>query len=105
MRKADNDRINGWKRLHQWLKPREGKSPRLTFTKACVNTIRTYPTITVDENRPDDINTRQEDHPQDCDRYFVMSRPAAPRRPKEEEEMRRRRSRRIRPFISPITGY
>lgn len=105
MRKADNDRINGWKRLHQWLKPREGKPSRLTFTKACVNTIRTYPTITVDENRPDDINTRQEDHPQDCDRYFVMSRPAAPRRPKEEEEMRRRRSRRIRPFISPITGY
>lgn len=107
MRKADNDRINGWKKLHEWLKPREedGKPPRLTFTKACVNSKRTYPALVVKEEQPDDVNTRQEDHPQDCDRYFVMSRPSAPRKLKEAEEIRNRRARRLKPVVSSITGY
>lgn len=109
MRPADNDRINGWKRLHEWLRPVEGqdgkRTAKLLFTESCFNTIRTYPSILVDRNRPDDIDTDGEDHAQDCDRYFVMSRPASPLT--EEETMRRKnkRSRVVKPMISDVTGY
>jgi hypothetical protein len=109
MRKGDRDRIMGWRRLHDWLGPFEDKDgqmiARLRFTRACPNTIRTYPSLLQDQNRPEDVNTRQEDHPQDCDRYFVMSRPAAPLTKEKQEEMEEERERRIKPLISKITGY
>lgn len=82
LRPANNDRIQGWRVLHEWLKPFDGEDGKpmamLRFTKACVNTIRTYPALKVDENKPEDVDTDGEDHPADCDRYFVMSRPRVP---------------------------
>lgn len=106
---ASNDRINGWRRLHEWLKPFEGpdgqKMAMLRFTRACANTIRTYPALTVDKNRPEDVDTDCEDHPADCDRYFVLSRPQPPV-PKEEQARRRRaRQKQIQPRVSRLTGY
>ena len=74
MNKADNDLSNGWRRLHQWLKPINGK-PSLTFTIACANTIRTYPSCEQKKTNPEDISDKSEHHPQDVDRYFVMGRP------------------------------
>lgn len=76
---ADNDLKNGWRRLHQYLKPfqRDDGSfdALLKFTINCKNTIRTYPSCEQDKNNPEDISKRSEHHAQDCDRYFVMSRP------------------------------
>lgn len=78
---ADNDLSNGWRRLHQWLKPRgEDKTPLLRFTWNCPNTIKTYPSCEQSKTNPEDISKTSEHHPQDVDRYFVMGRP----RPKEE---------------------
>lgn len=77
--KADKEHASGWARLHEWLAPLEGSDGRmtalLTFTKDCKNTIRTYPSLLIDENRPETLKANQEDHNQDVDRYFVMSRP------------------------------
>ena len=72
--KGNNDLANGWRRLHQWLKPIDGL-PALRFTINCANTIRTYPACEQAKERPDDIKTTSEHHAQDVDRYFVMSRP------------------------------
>lgn len=107
--KATKDRVNGWKRLHSWLRPfihdAEGNPwPRLMFTEACVNTIRTYPALEVDKSDPNDINTHQEDHPQDVDRYFVMSRPAPGQTDQERRQSEQERAAAIEP-LQPSTGY
>lgn len=108
LRKADNDRINGWKRLHEWLKPYEGADGNLTaklvFTKACANTRRIMPTLTMDKARPEDVDDSGEDHLADALRYFVMSRPSAPISHAEQRKRRRRRQQAIKP-INKWTGY
>lgn len=110
MRPADNDRINGWKRLHMWLAPFEdGKTGELTarlrFTESCKNTNRTYPALPASETRPDDVDTHAEDHAADCDRYFVMSRPAPPLGEEEVKKRSRRRAKQVKPKVSKLTGY
>lgn len=101
---ADTDRANGWRRLREWLQPLEGPDgqmmARLRFTRACPNTIRVYPAATQDENDPEEVDF-DEDHPLDCDRYFVMS---GPRPAREEKNVHRPHSAAIKP-LSPITGY
>jgi len=106
---ADKDRIQGWRRLHQWLRPFEGPDGRLTarllHTRACRNSIRVYPAVPVDKHRPDDVDTDSEDHLLDCDRYFVMSRPLPPVDEQEQRRRQRERERLLRPVVSSITGY
>ncbi len=117
MRQATKDRVNGWKRLLHYLNPyddivglNDDGTPkvktiaRLRFTKACVNTGRTYPSIEVNPNNPEDIALRQEDHCQDTDRYLVMSMPR-PNIPEEERQERERRRRQRSKPASSVTGY
>jgi hypothetical protein len=79
MIKADKEHHSGWARLHEWLAPYAdewgNQTALLTFTPNCPNTIRTYPSLIQDENNPEKLKEGQEDHCQDVDRYFVMSRP------------------------------
>jgi hypothetical protein len=79
MDQADKEHASGWARLHEWLAPFDGaygeRTSMLTFTANCSNTIRTYPSLVVNENYPEKLKDGQEDHPQDVDRYFVMSMP------------------------------
>jgi hypothetical protein len=79
MRQADKNLSNGWRQLHKWMTPFECldgiKVAFLTFTRDCANTIRTYPACEQSETVPEDISAKCEHHPQDVDRYFVMSRP------------------------------
>jgi hypothetical protein len=91
MIQATKNLENGWRRLHQWLKPMDGpdgnKTALLTFTKDCANTIRTYPVCEQSKTNPEDISKESEHHAQDVDRYVVMSRPApANHRTQSEEE-------------------
>jgi hypothetical protein len=91
MTKANKDLKNGWMRLHEWLQPFDGQSGEktalLTFTSDCKNTIRTYPACVSSETDPEDISKKSEHHPQDVDRYFVMSRPKAKKYEKTEYEI------------------
>lgn len=77
---ADNDRINGWQRLHHWLTETVGEQdlPLLQFYRnGCPYTIRTLPMMVSDSKKPGDIKTRGvEDHGADETRYAIMSRPA-----------------------------
>jgi hypothetical protein len=93
MRKANTDLENGWRRLHRWLKVETDNQGQptalLRFTKACVNTLRTYPSIKISQTNPETVDDGQEDHPQDCDRYFAMSRPEPDKaKPKTELEVK-----------------
>jgi hypothetical protein len=95
--KADNDRINGWARLHEWLTSTtvtggDRAVPMIQFYElACPYTIRTIPSMVVDENRPEDLRTKgTEDHAADETRYAVMSRP--PLRSSKEKYRPRQKS-------------
>lgn len=107
---AQTDLANGWRRLHSWLKPFEDpvtgeKKALLRFTPACANTIRTYPAIKQSKTDPEDVAPGSEDHPQDVDRYFVMSRPRPGVDEKEIRARARRRQRYVEPVVSETTGY
>lgn len=89
---ADNEREQGWIRYHAWLRETvndgTGERPRLQHYRSpadpqsCHNSTRTIPEMIVDPKNPADIETRGvEDESVDCDRYFVMSRPAPSREP------------------------
>lgn len=93
---GDNERVQGWIRYHAWLCETvndgvTGERPRLQHYRSpidplsCRGSARTIPEMVVDPKDPADIETRGvEDESVDCDRYFVMSRPAPSREPKPE---------------------
>lgn len=90
MRRGDNDRINGLARVRQAISMAPDKKPWFVIFSICTNHIRTYPALSYDEVKTDDVNTDLEDHVYDMDRYHFMSRPFAPTHPdtKAPEDVR-----------------
>jgi len=70
---ANNDRIGGWQLVRQALMPLEDGKPGLIVSNACGNLIRTLPALVYDDRRPEDCNTRGEDHMADSARYLVSA--------------------------------
>lgn len=80
---ANNDRLAGWQRIHQYLS--EGPAcphhraqgwetcPRLHVFSGCVNLIRTLPALPYDAHRTEDVDTHADDHAGDALRYALMS--------------------------------
>lgn len=77
--KGDNTRLPGKMQLHERLKFDEEGRPMLYVFENCRDFRRTIPTLVYDARRPEDIDTAGEDHIYDETRYFLMSRPIAPR--------------------------
>lgn len=73
---ASKDRVNGWKRLREWLQVSPDGRPWLMAHPDCTYLARTLPSLISDETKPEDVDTDGEDHAADALRYFVMSRPA-----------------------------
>lgn len=77
-RKADKrpgSRVNGWEQLRQRLKaslrtPME--EPGIFIFNTCHHFKRTIPVLPRDENKPDDVDTRAEDHVGDETRYELL---------------------------------
>lgn len=84
-RRADNKRTPGWAEMRKRLRPEAGK-PMLYFLDCCDDSIRTIPTLQVDENDPEDLDTEGEDHAADETRYACMGRPWIEYAPEEEAE-------------------
>jgi len=82
LRKADNDRINGWTRMREFLATAPDGKPYWQIFSTCRNLIRTLPTLIHDENKVEDVSDACEDHAAESCRYALMSRP----RPKPEPE-------------------
>lgn len=76
MRASDNDRFNGWARVHQFLRESPQGRPWLTIDPSCAYGRRTMPAQVQDKHNPDDLDTNKDDHWADAARYLVMSRPA-----------------------------
>jgi hypothetical protein len=49
--------------------------PRLVFFNTCTNAIALIPTVPLDPDNPEDVDTDAEDHMYDAVRYGLMSRP------------------------------
>ncbi len=79
-RKADNKRISrsgvqgGWDQIRDRLGG-EGDNPMIYWFSTCLDSIRTMPALQHDPVRPEDLDTKSEDHIADETRYACMSRP------------------------------
>jgi len=74
MIKADNDRVSGLARMHDYMKSiTDDGRPLLLVFDTCYAFIRTIPVLAVDEKNPEDVDTDGEDHVYDETRYAVMS--------------------------------
>lgn len=78
--RADNKRtanigaLGGWDQVRARLKG-DGERPALYVFSTCTDLIRTLPMLQHDPDRPEDVDTDQEDHAPDECRYACMSRP------------------------------
>lgn len=77
MRKGDNDRKNGWQRVHELLRPAPDGRPWLTVEDEpeCRYLRRSMGAALCDPHDADDVNTHGDDHALDALRYGAMSRP------------------------------
>ena len=86
--KSNNNRIQGWYNLKEWLKPYEDEQGIMTASLVifnnCVNLIRCLPQLQRDEKDPNDVATEPHEltHAPDAIRYFIAGRPAPVRQSK-----------------------
>ncbi len=90
LRRADNDRVQGWLELKEWLRPyadEQGQpSAALRIFTNCRNLIRTLPALSVSAHDPSDVATHPHEltHAPDALRYFVAGRPRPTMMQKQE---------------------
>ena len=77
--KADNSRISGKMQVHYRMAFDGDNKPMLYVFNTCTEVVRTIPALCYDDKKVEDIDTEGEDHIYDETRYFLMSRPIAPR--------------------------
>jgi hypothetical protein len=80
MRKGDNDRKNGWQRLHELLRAAPDGAPWVTIDESCTYLRRTIPAAVSSDKDADDVDTTGDDHALDAFRYGAMSRPSPTRK-------------------------
>ena len=83
--KGDNQRLAGKMQVHYRLRFRADGKPMMYVFKGCKDFIRLFPTLSYDEIRVEDVNSKSEDHIYDEMRYRLMEAPitpVAPNKPK-----------------------
>lgn len=75
---GDNQRIPGWMQVHYRLQFDENGYARMYVFKNCQAFIRTIPLMMYSDTKPEDLDTKLEDHCPDEVRYMCMSRPVSP---------------------------
>ena len=68
--RADRNRVLGWQEMYSRL-----KNGMLLVTDNCRDFIRTVPALQRDDNKPEDVMKKGEDHAADCVRYICQARP------------------------------
>jgi hypothetical protein len=87
--RADNNRIPGWNEMRKRLMARSGPRmdvPGVYCFENCKDSIRTIPSLLFDEHKPEDVDTKGEDHAADEWRYAAMSRPMATPKPVQRDD-------------------
>ena len=82
---GDNERIPGWMQVHYRMQFDENGYARMYVFNTCKAFIRTIPLMMYSETKPEDLDTKLEDHCPDEVRYMCMSRPIQPIIPVEPE--------------------
>lgn len=80
---GDNARIPGWMQVHYRFQFDDNGYPRMYVFNNCKAFIRTIPLMMFSETKPEDLDTKLEDHCPDEVRYMCMSRPVKPIIPEE----------------------
>ena len=75
---GDNNRIPGWMQVHYRMQFDENGYARMYVFNNCKAFIRTMPLMMYSETKPEDLDTKLEDHCPDEVRYMCMSRPVSP---------------------------
>ena len=74
--RSKGSRVSGKNEIHRRLQVDEfTEEPRMVFFNTCKNLISQLPSIPLDKNNPEDVDTKAEDHLYDALRYGVMTRP------------------------------
>ncbi|MDR2055434.1 MAG: terminase family protein [Desulfovibrio sp.] len=75
--KRPGSRVAGWEQIRQRLRAAMQSPPEypgLFVFRTCADWIRTVPVLPRDMKKPDDVDTRAEDHAGDATRYRVLDR-------------------------------
>lgn len=83
-RRGDNKRVPGWDQVRRRLVGENGK-PLMYIFSTCADTIRTLPALQHDTNKPEDVDTDNEDHAGDDVRLACMSRPLLAKLPVKKD--------------------
>jgi hypothetical protein len=74
--RSRGSRVAGKNEIHRRLQVDEfTEEPRLVVFNTCTNLISQLPSIPLDKNNPEDVDTKSEDHLYDALRYGVQTRP------------------------------
>jgi hypothetical protein len=74
--RSKGSRVSGKNEIHRRLQVDDfTEEPRLVIFNNCRNLISQLPSIPLDKNNPEDVDTHAEDHLYDALRYGVMTRP------------------------------
>ena len=79
---ADNTRIAGKMEIHERLRFDENGRPMMYIFNTCRDWIRTVPNLPYSLTKPEDVDTKAEDHAYDATRYFLMEHQMKPRKKK-----------------------
>ena len=75
MRPGDANRKLKIRQFHQRLRIVKGEMPMMVVYRCCTDFIRTIPLLQSDPHKPEDVDTRMEDHQYDEACHACMSRP------------------------------
>lgn len=74
--RSAGSRVAGKNEIHRRLQVDEfTEEPRMVIFNTCKNLIAQLPSLPLDKNNPEDVDTKSEDHLYDALRYGLMSRP------------------------------
>ena len=59
--------------MHQYLRYTANEPPKLLYFNTCFDSIRTIPVLIHDEIKPEDLDSKGEDHAADVDRYLLAT--------------------------------
>lgn len=71
--KANNDRLDGKRKLDRVLLPLADGVPGVQVFSTCINLIRTLPALPYDQAHTEDVDTQAEDHAYDALRYGLTN--------------------------------
>ena len=104
--KSENDRVQGWYNLKEWLMPYRDETGKTTANlvifENCPNLIRTLPALTYSTTNPNDVAVHPHEitHAPDAIRYFVTGRPSPAVKPDPQEEEENSFDRQIDNFLN-----